>query len=197
VLDANEWDYILPGYSTIYPTCFRSAIPYLLASLVYHQEWVARRLPQMHPLFLSNVWRSGYLKKLAPLVQSGYMQNPESGMKATGIPPYVVLFGRVESVDRTLCELSTKVDTIANQITHIPIQLFHALESNSTIGNAITEGLEKICTKVVSEIRNTIQTSGPFTNSSRLQESSSSLPVPVNSIVVAVKYCSFLQYYFI
>ena len=39
-LSSEQWGDILPGYSTFYPTTFREVIPYLLASLVYHQTYL-------------------------------------------------------------------------------------------------------------------------------------------------------------
>ena len=41
ILTVDEWNEILPGYSTYYPLNYREVIPYLLASLVYHQPYLA------------------------------------------------------------------------------------------------------------------------------------------------------------
>jgi hypothetical protein len=38
VLTTELWEEILPGYITFYPIEFRAALPYLLASLVYHKN---------------------------------------------------------------------------------------------------------------------------------------------------------------
>jgi hypothetical protein len=84
VLDLEEWDRILPGYATFYPTEFRAAIPFLLASLVYHCDYLGTTLPRHHPFFLTRVWTEGVLLRLKPKVLSGEIQNSYSGMIGTG-----------------------------------------------------------------------------------------------------------------
>lgn len=49
-LTHEEWCEILPDYDTFYPKSFRVALPYLLASLVHHREWLDESLPDLHPL---------------------------------------------------------------------------------------------------------------------------------------------------
>ena len=39
-LSLEEWECILPGYSTFYSVVFRVAIPFLLASIVFHQDLI-------------------------------------------------------------------------------------------------------------------------------------------------------------
>ena len=38
ILTVEEWEEILPNYSTLYPATFRVALAHMLASLVYHQD---------------------------------------------------------------------------------------------------------------------------------------------------------------
>jgi hypothetical protein len=40
-LSSGEWEDILPGYSTFYPLNFREVIPFLLASFIHHQPYLA------------------------------------------------------------------------------------------------------------------------------------------------------------
>jgi hypothetical protein len=93
VLTTAEWEDILTGYSSFYPQMFRVALPYLLASLCFHKSWLQRTLPPQHPLFLHRVWRSGILDRLLPHVCTGLMKCKATGLRATGIPPQVVLLG--------------------------------------------------------------------------------------------------------
>ncbi len=51
VLSTTEWETIVPGYLTFYPTAFRVALPYLLASLSFHKDWLKKTLFPSHPLF--------------------------------------------------------------------------------------------------------------------------------------------------
>ena len=57
---ANPKDPVICPIS-YYPLTFRVALPRLLASLVYHQDWLKNKLPFTHPLFQQRVWTSGIM----------------------------------------------------------------------------------------------------------------------------------------
>ncbi len=97
-----DWDLILPGYTSYYPASFRRVVPYLLASLSYHTEWLKCALHHTHPIFLSPVWTTGILISLKESVTSGYMLNSTSGLKATGIPPWVVITTRLNLLENVV-----------------------------------------------------------------------------------------------
>jgi hypothetical protein len=71
VVTATQWEEILPGYSTHYPECFQQALPYLLASLVHHRDFLRATLRREHPIFLSRLWANGIIDTLAPMVSAG------------------------------------------------------------------------------------------------------------------------------
>ena len=68
----------VPGYVAFYPDCIRAAIPFLLASRVYHQEWLQDNLPPQHPLFNQRVWTGGILQRLKSKVLTGVYNNAKS-----------------------------------------------------------------------------------------------------------------------
>jgi hypothetical protein len=39
-LPIEEWENIMPGYSTYFPDKFRPIFPFLLASLLHHKQWL-------------------------------------------------------------------------------------------------------------------------------------------------------------
>ncbi|KAH9132716.1 hypothetical protein AeRB84_020987 [Aphanomyces euteiches] len=94
-LTIAEWEAILPGYRTFYPRGFCSVLPFLLASIVYHAEFLKISLHPSHPFFLSLLWSSGHLAKLKSQVVTGSMRNATSCMIASGIPPHVALSERI------------------------------------------------------------------------------------------------------
>ncbi len=49
-LGAIGWSHIFEGYDS-YPQCFRRAVPYLLASIVFHHDWLKTNLPGNHPFW--------------------------------------------------------------------------------------------------------------------------------------------------
>ena len=107
-LTTAEWEDILPGYSTWYPQKFRQVLPFLFASLVYHCAWIEATFPREHPIFSMRVWTSGLMGRKAGSVLSGCMQNGDSGLVATGVPPHLVLANKVEQV-RKACTVSLNV----------------------------------------------------------------------------------------
>lgn len=52
-----DWSAIVPDF-TEYPVCFRECVPYFIASVVHHQQWLQDNLPAEHPLFTSRMWRA-------------------------------------------------------------------------------------------------------------------------------------------
>jgi hypothetical protein len=49
------WNSIVPGYD-YYPLGFQTVIPYLLAALIYHKQYLKSTFPSYHPLLLSPVF---------------------------------------------------------------------------------------------------------------------------------------------
>jgi hypothetical protein len=84
----EKWKEIYPNYDDV-PKSFRGVLPYLLASLVHHSDFLANRLPPNHPLFRCYAWTSGFIAELKPFVLSGCQKCPITHMKATEIPPFI------------------------------------------------------------------------------------------------------------
>ena len=75
ILTVNEWDNILPGYSTFYPPQFRPVISFLLAYVAHHRNWLTATLPGSHPLFNTRMWTSGIMNRLESCVLTGSGEN--------------------------------------------------------------------------------------------------------------------------
>lgn len=88
---------------------FKSVIPFLLASLVFHRDWLEKTLHSSHPLKSSRVWTTGILTELKDQVLTGVYQHPTSGLKATGIPPYLLLAHKIEEVCSSVSGLETRM----------------------------------------------------------------------------------------
>jgi len=111
ILSVQEWDLILPGYSnnTVYPDKFRQVMPFLLASIVYHKDWIVLNFPARHPLFLTSLWTSGIMDRLIARVYAGTMKNPVTKLAASGIPPHILLANE-------LCNVRSELTSIKDQI---------------------------------------------------------------------------------
>ena len=126
---SEEWERILPGYSTYYPLSFREVIPYLFASFVYHRVYL-QELQSSHPrhsLFLQNVWTSGILDKIKDQVGAGCNRNPVSKMFATGVPPHLVLANRIEEMQTGMNDLRIEIIT---RLVKLPEDLKASLLEN-------------------------------------------------------------------
>lgn len=109
ILSAEEWNDIVHGYATFYPECFRQVIPFLLASIVHHEEWLNATLAPNHPLRTSRVWTCGVIARLKSEVHTGCGHNKETRMRATGIPPHIVLANEIVEVRSALAAVRTEL----------------------------------------------------------------------------------------
>lgn len=134
VLTVSEWDDILPGYSTFYPENFRGCLPFLLASLVYHREWIINTFSSNHPLFSQRVWTSGIMQRLSEKVLSGNGRNEVSKLFATGIPAHILLSNELVKVK---CELSLLKESISKRFDILPDQIKQTLLQHFQINGAI------------------------------------------------------------
>ncbi len=85
------WAELIPSYNRYTQYKFVSVLPYLIASLVFHYDWLDRNLKSNHPLKQSKFWTEMYSIKLKPYVLSGYFSCPITHMIATGVPPHLVM----------------------------------------------------------------------------------------------------------
>jgi hypothetical protein len=79
-----EWEEVFPGYSNVPPT-FRQALPFLLASIYYHWDWLNSNLHAEHPLRTSRVWTHPRAEELRGKVHVGEFVNKTTGLNASGI----------------------------------------------------------------------------------------------------------------
>lgn len=129
VISLDEWESILPGYSTFYPSSFRQVIPFLLASLSFHRDWLKANLHAQHNLFNQPVWTSGILDRVASKVLTGNGRNTESGLCATGIPPHILLANEIVKVRHDMnsmkSEIFTKLNDLPNELKATMLQNFN------------------------------------------------------------------------
>jgi len=81
-----------------FPRCFRLVLPYLVASLVYHREWIQNTLPLHHPYRNSLLFRSDRLNQWATNVVCGRESRIQTNMACTGIPPTLIISQEVDEV---------------------------------------------------------------------------------------------------
>lgn len=144
LLTDDDWTAIVPSYEQ-FPQSFRRAIPYLLASIVYHKDFLQANLSKKHPLFQTRLWRNGYIQRLEPHVVIMESYCPYTQMRSTGIPPTMLYLQLMKQRDR---ELHEKMDEIYNvlhdqlckidvDLDRIPESTCHAIQSRFVVDGAI------------------------------------------------------------
>ena len=128
ILTISEWEEILPGYVTFYPSTFRHVLLFLLASLVYHQDFIRNNFDKDHPIFNQRVWTSGVLVKLKDRVLAGCGRNPISKMVASGIPPHILLANEIVKLKEEIAylkfELLKRLETLPEEIKKSMLENF-------------------------------------------------------------------------
>ena len=82
-IDAIEWSELLPHYNSL-PSNFKNVVPFLVASIVYHEQWLRDTLPTDHPIFRSKLFttHSKEVRLFKPLVHGGNLD--EGDLPLTG-----------------------------------------------------------------------------------------------------------------
>jgi hypothetical protein len=136
-----SWNELLPGYEN-YPESFKTCLPFLLASIVYHEEWLRAHLHASHPLFLQRIFSGGYMSRLKNLVVTGCGMDQDSGIIATGIPHHILLAERIRSVEEVMeVVVKRKLDDMSGQfevqLEQLPTKLSSKLREDFTIEGAV------------------------------------------------------------
>jgi len=121
---------------------FKSAFPFLVASVVYHWEWLLNNLPETHPFFFSRIYSSGIYGTWDPLVITGLFKCPETGMKASGLPKNIInmletrmVYDAAVAVPRITADLVLSAISSVNNID---------LLNTKVVNRTITPRLESI-----------------------------------------------------
>jgi hypothetical protein len=134
------WSAVFPLYATL-PDTFKRALPFLLASICHHEEWLRLTLPPHHPLFSSPLFVSGALATLKPHVLSGCQRAPETGLIATGIPPHLTMSNELTTIVRQTRDLK---EQLLSQYATLPSEVVSVLLNRFTIQGAIPVTLDEI-----------------------------------------------------
>ena len=151
----------MPGYSTFYPKNFREVVPFLLASLIYHQPYLAslRASNPRHPLFLQRVWTSGVLIRLKDTVGAGCNRNPTSKLTATGVPPHLILANSIVDLRH---DIGTMKEEIIEKLEQLPDALKHSMLENFQIEGTVPitrHEMQDMMKSSIDDLKRTFETS--------------------------------------
>jgi hypothetical protein len=147
-----NWDSILPLYPRL-PDTFKQALPYLLASICYHESWLRESLEARHSLFSTRLFASGAIAVLKSHVVGGCTRSPITGLEATGIPPHLVMVNELTAVVNQTQQLREEV---LSKCDGLPTELTNVMLSKFSINGAIPltmDNMREMLSAVVSQLR--------------------------------------------
>jgi hypothetical protein len=135
-----------------YPARVRGCLPLLLASLVYHYEFLDKNLGTHDRLRSSRVWTSGSLTVLKGKVLIVRGRCVSTGMTATGIPPHIVQALATTELKDTMIQQST---AIRNDIGQMPELLSNEILGRFQVNGAVpvtAQGVQAMLTQMQNQI---------------------------------------------
>lgn len=97
-------------YLPLLPQHLRHAGQYVLASVIYHRDWLRNNLDPRHRLLRSPLFMgTDLLDSLGTRIVCD-LESPDSNIKATGIPPHVMIFSRIAHMEKEVQSLKSAVD---------------------------------------------------------------------------------------
>ena len=98
---------MLPIFKDI-PASFRTCLPNLLASLVYHASFLRSFLNPLHPIFHSPVFASGAVSRLEGKPVTGNFKCRSTGLLATGVPSEMITAIQVSKLAGEVAQLKSR-----------------------------------------------------------------------------------------
>jgi hypothetical protein len=162
----DYWTSEFANYES-FPECFRQALPYLMASLVYHYDWLMLNLPALHPVRNCLAFNNGYLQNWGQFVVCGRTVS-DSDMIATGIPPTLIISQEVDRLMTTVREMETTLlsrnedlqQYLENILTQLPSSVEERISARFDIAGVIQltrEDLERSARNQEERILNRVE----------------------------------------
>ena len=111
-MDEQFWNTIVDGYNN-YPKGIKSALPFMLSSLVYHEKYLRQNLDKNHIIFSAR-WstQNPLLDEMRERVLCGHGKCKSTELKATGIPAHLACAIEVKQQRKMIEDLINKLDAI-------------------------------------------------------------------------------------
>jgi hypothetical protein len=162
-IEAESWSSIVPGFGN-YSHNFKTVMPYLIASVVFHQDWLKSNLSASHPLFLSRLFTDGHATRLKPHVLLGVGVCEKTGLTASGVPHHLVISHNLQDLQRELRNemecLKRKFEEynsdLSDKINELPNKLTSTIRSNFEISGAVAvtrQDIESLFNELRQEMR--------------------------------------------
>ena len=112
-----DWQDVYADFESA-PHSFKAVIPFLLASLYYHEEYLRENLDINHPIFLCKAWNCTNPKvlRLRERIYCCERYCPDTNMIASGIPQMLVLSEKVERLEKRLETVETTIVDVKEEL---------------------------------------------------------------------------------
>ena len=130
------WGSILQNYDD-YPSGFRSVLPYLLASVLYHEDFLRATLPAGHSLFSCPVFAQNALyPELKAALLLGVGRCNDTHMTATGIPPHLVIAKEIHDLVKVTKEQREEMNELKTLLlTELPSKVADYIRANFDVAD--------------------------------------------------------------
>ncbi len=135
-LDSQFWQRVIPGYER-YPDGIKRCLPYFLACILHHENYLREKLSEDHPLFMQRIFSTSSTETLKFLRENcitGYRICDKTGMRATGVPPHLATTRRVKELQDSVDLLRSELKEVRNNLpSDIATEVCRDLRSEFTV----------------------------------------------------------------
>lgn len=150
----HHWRALHPNYDQ-FPPGLQKAFPFLVASIIYHEDYIRREWYENHPIFACNLFQIPIFENRTTIdffrsrIVTGIFHCRNTGLRASGIPPTILVLYEVNQVKESLSEMwkfikenvvteITSVKEVCQSLsTSLPTSILNVIyENNHTIDGA-------------------------------------------------------------
>ncbi|KAH9150391.1 hypothetical protein LEN26_004087 [Aphanomyces euteiches] len=140
-MNQQYWNQIVCGYDQ-YPAGEKSIFPFLLASLIHHEEYLRANLNENHPIFHARVFtNNGLLHCLRGQTILAIGASPISGLKATGIPPHLAIAAKIKKLVERLGLMESRICNLESTLKIESEKLLRSMKEE--VPNLVAEEIRK------------------------------------------------------
>lgn len=146
-MEGVDFDKVLPhGNIKSASPSLKLAIPFLIASVVFHWDWIKANLPSNHKIFSSKFATGNFGELWRSKVQLSLNKCPHTGMVAQSVPKVIQMMFILNEISRKLnCTCEAVMNKIDDATDHTVSSLMNKLGTVHGIEVANNEVIKEVC----------------------------------------------------
>jgi hypothetical protein len=167
IADNIGWSYILEEYN-LFPDCFKRVVPYLLASIIFHVNYLRENLDENHPIWNQRIFTQpvvinrnesqqtfrNIVEAFEDKILTGYYNCEDSDMQATGIPHHLIIQSQIIELQNRVAQLEERVlndskergEKILEKLDKLPLAVKDSILSNFVVDGVVPVNMNDIRT---------------------------------------------------